>query len=173
MYVARRSTGSSIAARLRVRATFDLLAQALDELADRRGSQVAPAVLAHGDLPALLFLIADDQHVGNLAQLGVAELASDRLGALVDLGPGARVSELDRAGPPRAPERIAHMQVDLGAVEGSVTRVDVVAEALTVEHLDQVSLSPIPLLVRAEPLLGTGRKLEADVEAEDLVRVER
>ena len=52
----------------------------------RERPHVALAVTAHGDGPVLGLAVADDEHVGDLAQLGLADLAPDRLGALVDLG---------------------------------------------------------------------------------------
>ena len=83
------------------------------------------------------------------------------------------VVELDRADLPRAAERVGHVQVDLRAVERAVARVEVVGEALAVEHLDQVALGAVPQLVGADPLVGAGRELEPHVEAEDRVGGER
>src|SRR4051794_36167795 len=50
----------------------------LGELGDRHRPRVAAAVLAHGDRPGLRLAVADDEHVGHLAQLGVADLAAHR-----------------------------------------------------------------------------------------------
>ena len=46
-----------------------------------------------------LLALADDEHVRHLGELGVADLAPDRLGALVDSHPDAALAELggDRA----------------------------------------------------------------------------
>src|SRR3954468_21181605 len=51
-----------------VRALAALARHPLGELGDRDGAGVAVAVLAHGDRPRLCLAIADDQHVGHLAQ---------------------------------------------------------------------------------------------------------
>src|SRR4051812_15784997 len=65
---------------------FSCLARdALAELRDRHRARVAVAVLAHGDRARLGLPVADDQHVGHLAQLRVADLAPHGLGAVVDL----------------------------------------------------------------------------------------
>ena len=60
--------------------------QARDELVDRHAAVVALAVAAHRDRARLGLAVADDEHVGDLAQLGLADLAPDGLGAVVDLG---------------------------------------------------------------------------------------
>src|SRR5687768_6572956 len=60
--------------------------QALGELLDGHRSGVTLAVLADAHRAALGLPVAHDEHVRNLAQLGVADLAPDRLGALVQLG---------------------------------------------------------------------------------------
>ena len=69
--------------------------QARDGLVERHRPEVALAVAAqrHGALLGLA--VADDEHVGHLAQLRLADLAPDRLGAVVELG-----------AQPRRPERL-------------------------------------------------------------------
>ena len=42
-------------------------------------------MLAHGHRPVLSLALADDQHLRDLAQLGLADLAPDRLAAIVEL----------------------------------------------------------------------------------------
>ena len=48
---------------------------------------------AHRHGPLLRLAVADDQHVGHLHELGVADLATDRLAAVVDLRAQAGVAE--------------------------------------------------------------------------------
>ena len=60
-------------------------------------AQVALAVRADRDHAGLLLPIADHQHVGELGDLRVVHLLADRLGAVVDTHPDAR---LDAAAPP-------------------------------------------------------------------------
>src|SRR3712207_1702365 len=49
-------------------------AHLLGELVDRDRAGVAPAVLAHGDGALLGLAVADDEHVRDLLQLGIADL---------------------------------------------------------------------------------------------------
>ena len=53
-------------------------------------------MLAHADLACLLLAVADDEHERDLAQLGIADLAPDRLGAVVELGPDPAAVQLRR-----------------------------------------------------------------------------
>src|SRR3954452_17240830 len=71
------------------RAFARLTGDAVGELRDRHRAGVAVAVLTHGHRRGLGLAVADDQHVGHLAQLAVADLAPDRLRAVVDLGADA------------------------------------------------------------------------------------
>src|SRR4051812_11437007 len=77
-----------------LRARARLSHHAVGELGDRHRPRVAVSVLAHGDRARLRLAVADDEHVGPLAQLRVADLAPPRLGALVALGAHARRDEL-------------------------------------------------------------------------------
>src|SRR4051812_7256553 len=176
---------------------------------------VAFLVPPDGRRPALRLAIADHEHVRDLAQLGLADLAPDRLRALVDLdaevpqrllylprvldvtvghrqhdrlhgrqpdgkltrvvldqdpdeplvGPHERavdhhrpvfgvvgagegqlealgevVVELDGPELPRAAQRVAHVKVDLRAVEGAVALIDAVAEVVGLERRDERGL---------------------------------
>src|SRR3712207_7707536 len=58
----------------------------------------------NGDCAALRLRVADHEHVGRLAQLGVTDLALDRLGAVVDLGADAGVAQ------PRSEEHTSELQ---------------------------------------------------------------
>src|SRR3712207_2246474 len=49
------------------------------------GAEVALVAAPDGHLARLGLAVADDEHVRRLGELGVADLASDRLRALVDL----------------------------------------------------------------------------------------
>src|SRR4051812_3839931 len=79
---------------LTLRALARLARDALGELGDRHRPRVAVAMLAHGDRARLRLAVADDEHVGHLAHLRVADLAPHRLGAVVDLGAHARGRQL-------------------------------------------------------------------------------
>src|SRR5256885_14077179 len=85
-----------------MRALRGLPPDALGELGNRDRSRVTVAMLPYGDRRALGLPVADHQHVGHLAQLGVADLAPDGLGAIVDLGAYAGLAQL-----------IAHARGDL------------------------------------------------------------
>jgi hypothetical protein len=77
---------------------------------------------------------------------------------------GARVGEVEalghlevhlhRAELPGAAQRVGHVQVDLGPVEGAVALVDRVLEALVLERARQQRLRLVPLRVVADPVLG-------------------
>src|SRR4051794_41894957 len=77
-----------------MRALLRLAPDTLGELGDRDRARVPVAVLAHGDRAALGLAIADDQHVGHLAHFAVADLAPDRLRAIVELGAHAGLAQL-------------------------------------------------------------------------------
>ena len=83
------------------------------------------------------------------------------------------VVELNGSQLPRASERVGHVHVDLRPVEGTVALVEVVLELLARESLQQRLLAVIPQLVRADPLIGSGRELEPNVDPEHLVGRER
>ena len=74
------------------------------ELGDRHRAELALLVGADGDRAGLLLAVADDEHVGVAAELGVADLLPDRLRALVDRDPDPRLAELG-GDPPRVLER--------------------------------------------------------------------
>src|SRR5690349_6268491 len=61
--------------------------QPLDCLVERHGALVALAMATQRDGPLLGLAVPDHEHVRDLLQLGLADLAADRLGAVVDLGP--------------------------------------------------------------------------------------
>ena len=63
------------------------------------------------------------------------------------------------------------MQIDLGPVEGSFARRDVVGDFVELESLLQSSLSHVPLLVGAQLVVGTRRELRARRHPEELVQV--
>src|SRR5439155_20447573 len=97
----RASTRSSIAT-----------PQALAKLLQRLATDVSAAVLAHRHGALALLPLADHEHVGDLAQLGIADLARDRLAAVVELDAGPL-----RAQPPEhrravVVEAIGHRQHD-------------------------------------------------------------
>src|SRR5919106_6449865 len=211
--------------------------------------QVALRVRAHRDRALGLLALADHEHEWDLGQLGVADLASDRLRPLVDadantglaepLRERARVAEvrvgdrqhhgLGRRQPgrkaaavvldqdpgealhraeqcavdhhrpvlgvvlaligeaealghlevelagaelPRAPESVGDVEVDLRPVERPLARAELVLAPLALERLTQPGLGTLPLLVGADRLLRTCRKLDPDlVEAEARVEL--
>ena len=67
--------------------------QALGEVGDRHAALVALAVAAHGDRALLGLAVADDEHVRDLLQLGLADLAPDGLRAVVELGAQAGLAQ--------------------------------------------------------------------------------
>src|SRR5205085_10456523 len=69
-------------------------ASLLHELGCGHLAHVPIAVATHRHETSLLLLVADDEHVGNLAKLAVADLPADRLGSLVHLGAQARRGQL-------------------------------------------------------------------------------
>ena len=68
--------------------------RALRERRDGLGPLIALVPCPDGDRALLGLAVADDEHVGHLAQLGLADLAPDGLRALVELGPQARCVQL-------------------------------------------------------------------------------
>src|SRR4051812_31889545 len=74
----------------------DLVGQPRGEAGDGLGAGVARPVAADRDLPRLGLPVAHDEDVGDLAQLGVADLAAHGLRAGVDLGPQAGVPQRGR-----------------------------------------------------------------------------
>src|SRR5689334_8316084 len=66
----------------------------LRELRDGHGPGVPLAMFANGDRARLGLAIPDDEHVGHLLELGVADLAPHRLGASVDLRAHGRRRQL-------------------------------------------------------------------------------
>src|SRR5919106_799330 len=152
--------------------------------------QVALRVRAHRDRALGLLALADHEHEWDLGQLGVADLAPDRLRALVDadantglaepLRERVRVAEalghleVELAGAelPRAPESVGDVEVDLRPVERPLARAELVVAPLALERLTQPGLGTLPLLVGADRLLRTCRKLDPDlVEAEARVEL--
>ena len=73
---------------------------------------------------------------------------------------GHLVVELDRAHLPRPADRVGHVQVDLGAVEGAVALVQLVLHARPRERARERRLGPVPQGVVADPVVGPGRELE-------------
>src|SRR3954471_6653693 len=63
-----------------------LFERKIPELLDAHRADVALAVAAHRDHRRLGLLVAHDEHVRVLLELGLADLAADRFRALVDLG---------------------------------------------------------------------------------------
>src|SRR3954453_3378594 len=71
-----------------------LFERKIPELLDAHRADVSLAMAAHGDDGRVRFLVAHDQHVRRLVKLGLADLAADRLGALVHLGAQADRAQL-------------------------------------------------------------------------------
>src|SRR6204780_4927854 len=72
-------------------AGIDFGAEVGDELVEWARAQVALRAVAHGDGTGLGFLAADDQHVGNLFELGVAGFGLQLFVAIVQMRAEARV----------------------------------------------------------------------------------
>src|ERR1700689_1408802 len=66
-------------------AGIDFGAEVGDELVEWARAQVALRAVAHGDGTGLGFLAADDQHVGNLFELGVADFRLQLFVAVVQM----------------------------------------------------------------------------------------
>src|SRR3954471_5235543 len=62
-----------------------LFERKIPELLDAHRADVALAMPAHGDHRRVGLLVAHDEHVGRLLELGLADLAAHRFRALVDL----------------------------------------------------------------------------------------
>ncbi len=77
-------------------AGIDFGAEVGDELVEGARAQVALRAVAHGDGAGFGFLAADDQHVGNLFELGVADFRLQLFVAVVQMGAEARVLQFLR-----------------------------------------------------------------------------
>ena len=205
-----------------------------------RSGGVSRAVLAHRHRPVALLALADHEHVGDLPQLAIADLARDRLVARVQLharppraqplghggavlveaighrqhnhlhgreperkltgvvldqdadealersqqrtmdhrravlgvvGPrvehvealGHRIVQLHGAELPRAPDRVGHVQIDLGPVEGPVARRDHVRPLRLLERPRQSDLAAVPQFVGADALFRAQAERDLDV----------
>src|SRR5215204_1269001 len=73
-----------------------LRGEATCDVPDAQGTEVAFAVTAERRGSRVGLAVTDHQHVRDLGQLGVADLAPDRLAAVVDAGAQAGVAELRR-----------------------------------------------------------------------------
>src|SRR5687767_4503306 len=71
-----------------------LTPDSLDRGVKRHQAEIALAMTAHGDARLVQFLVAHDQHVRHLGELRLADLAADRLRALVQRGAYARAAQL-------------------------------------------------------------------------------
>jgi hypothetical protein len=77
--------------------------------------------------------------------------------------------ELDRAELPGAAEHVGHVQVDLRAVERPLALADEVLDPVPLERAHELALGEVPLLVRAELVVGAGRELGPRLEPEQAV----
>ena len=68
-------------------AILDLGGQGLEESLQGLHAQVTPVAVAHGDGARLGLPVPDDQHVGHLGQLGLADLGLEALVAGIQLCP--------------------------------------------------------------------------------------
>ena len=82
--------------------------------------------------------------------------------------------ELDGAQLPAAAQRVAHMEIDLGAVEGAVARIELVFDLFPGQGAGQRRFRPLPDLQRADVfLLRAGRQFDEDLlEVETRVHLE-
>src|SRR2546423_14359610 len=64
------------------------------EVGDRHLADVALAMTPHSHPPALPLAVTDDEHVGHLPHLAVADLLADGLGPVVDLDAQAGGAQL-------------------------------------------------------------------------------
>ena len=77
--------------------------------------------------------------------------------------------ELHGTALPGTAERVLQMEVNLGAVEGAVTLVDLVVHAQLLQSGAQALLGARPVLVGTHRVLGAGRKLNVILKAKLLV----
>ena len=77
--------------------------------------------------------------------------------------------ELHGTALPGTAERVLQVEVDLGAVEGAVTLVDLVVHAQLLQSGAQALLGARPVLVRTHGVLGAGGKLNVVLKAKLLV----
>ena len=70
---------------------------------------------------------------------------------------------------PRSAQRVLDVDVDLGAVERALARVQLVGEAVGLERLVERGLRRVPLRLGPEPFRGPRRELERRLEVEGLV----
>lgn len=68
-------------------------------------------------------------------------------------------------------QSVAHLNVNLGPVESTITMVIGPWAAESLKSLSESSFSNIPLLLRAETLLGSSGQLELKLETKDSVDV--
>ena len=66
-----------------MRFSFTSVAKSGSKLAKRQRAQVAVDAVAHRHRAGRLFLFADHEHVGNLLQLGLADLVPDLLRPII------------------------------------------------------------------------------------------
>src|ERR1700730_19066896 len=79
---------------------------------NRDRALVAVSVLPHSHFAGLLLAVADHEHVRDLAQLGVTNLARHRLTPVVELGPHACGSQLLEHGGPIVDVTVGDRQGD-------------------------------------------------------------
>src|ERR1017187_4931480 len=89
-----------LAGLLRDRLRVDQSADLGDAIGDGLSPPIAVLPMTHGGLTALRFAVPDDQHVGDLLQLRIADLEVDLLAAVVprDADPGRVQLVADRTG---------------------------------------------------------------------------
>src|SRR5437762_2528600 len=77
--------------------------------------------------------------------------------------------DLDGRNLPAPSQRVLDVDVDLGAVERALARVQLVGEAVSLERLVERGLRRVPLRLGPEPFRGPRRELERRLEVEGLV----
>src|SRR5690242_15302770 len=82
---AKRSADARAVRRVSRAARGELRGQALGQLVQVDAASVSGSVLAQRDRALLGLALADDRHVGDLAKLGISDLAPDRLRARIEL----------------------------------------------------------------------------------------
>ena len=83
---------------------------------------------------------------------------------------GELVVELEGAELPAPPQRVLHVELVLGAVEGALAGGELVGQAVVGERVEEGLLGGVPLGVGAHALVGAGGQLDVDLlEPERLV----